>query len=87
MDLAQPPNAISTIVAEIFSAMIPEVEGRLLVKVMRAEGRTHGVLIPMNCFENSGIGDKNEFCHPALKSDRELVRNLPLVRKMKWAAN
>lgn len=59
--------------------MIPQAEGRALIDVV-TEDPTRGFLVPMNCKDNSGIGDKNQRCHPAVKADRELVDNLVLVR-------
>lgn len=58
--------------------MIPQAEGNVLIETMKHEA-TNGLLIPMNCQESSGLGDGNQLCHPAIPSDRLLVKNLALV--------
>ena len=66
--------------AEIFSGMIPQAEGRALIETLEGNGPEQGALVPMNCKKDSGIGDKNQQCHAAIKADRELVEGLVLVR-------
>lgn len=81
--------------ADIFSGMIPSAEGGVLMQAMKnAENRgersesayTKGLLVPMNCHESSGLGiemdekEETQLCHPAVKSDREQIKTLPLVR-------
>lgn len=56
--------------------MIPQAQGKVLMDVMRTEA-IEGALVPMNCRENSGLGD--QLCYPAVKADRKLVEGLPLV--------
>lgn len=65
---------------DIFSAMIPQAEGTALIEVTRDGEPAQGLLVPMNCKKNSGIGDSNQQCHPAVRADRELVDSLALVR-------
>lgn len=74
----RPPWSLSA----IFSGMIPRAEGSALINVMREEDSTEGILVPMNCHEkSSGLGEKNQLCHPATKDDRDLLKNLALVSK------
>eukprot|EP00903_Cladosiphon_okamuranus_P014343 g13317.t1 len=64
---------------DIFSGMIPQAEGKALVQTLQGNGGPEqGALVPMNCKKDSGIGDKNQQCHAAVKSDRELVEGLVL---------
>lgn len=60
--------------------MVPQAEGEALIRVMTDEPAQQGLLVPMNCQKNSGIGDKNQHCHPAAKSERSLVENIAKVR-------
>lgn len=60
--------------------MVPQAEGEALIRVMAEEPAQRGLLVPMNCQKNSGIGDKNQHCHPAAKSERSLVENIARVR-------
>lgn len=66
--------------ADIFSGMVPQAEGTALIETLQSNGAEQGALVPMNCKKDSGIGDKNQQCHPAAKADRELVEGLVLVR-------
>lgn len=60
--------------------MIPQAEGEALVETLQGNGGPEqGALVPMNCKKDSGVGDKNQQCHAAVKSDRELVEGLVLV--------
>eukprot|EP00752_Nemacystus_decipiens_P004257 g3888.t1 len=63
---------------EIFSGMIPQAEGSALIETLERNGPEQGALVPMNCKKDSGIGDKNQQCHAAVKADRELVEGLIL---------
>lgn len=59
--------------------MIPQAEGKALIETLEGNGPEQGALVPMNCKKDSGIGDKNQQCHAAVKADRELVEGLVLV--------
>ena len=61
--------------------MVPQAEGEALIRVMTDEPAQQGLLVPMNCKKSSGIGDKNQHCHPAAKSERSLVENIARVRE------
>lgn len=60
--------------------MIPQAEGKALIETLEASGTEQGALVPVNCKKDSGIGNKNQQCHAAVKADRELVDGLALVR-------
>lgn len=60
--------------------MIPQAEGNALIATLQGNGPEQGALVPMNCKKDSGLGDKNQQCHAAVKADRELVDGLALVR-------
>lgn len=60
--------------------MIPQDEGRSLIETVKEDDFVQAALVPMNCNKNSGIGNSNQQCHPAVKDDRDLVEGLALVR-------
>lgn len=60
--------------------MIPQNEGRSLIETIKEDDFVQAALVPMNCNKNSGIGNSNQQCHPAVKDDRDLVQGLALVR-------
>lgn len=86
LSLLLPPSSTSPSVAcpisreAIFSAMIPQDEGRSLIEAVKDDDLVQAALVPMNCNKHSGIGDSNQQCHPAVKGDRDLVKGLALVR-------
>ncbi|CAM9684093.1 unnamed protein product [Ectocarpus fasciculatus] len=64
--LLHPPGPDGMDLAEIFSGMIPQAEGRALTEAMSGSSDpTQGILVPMNCNKNSGIGSSNQQCHAA----------------------
>ncbi|CAM9357459.1 unnamed protein product, partial [Discosporangium mesarthrocarpum] len=68
-----------------FSAMIPAAEGGALVEVMGRPGeKTSGMIVPMNCHENSGLGKKNELCLPATQVDRKAVDEMAKGGFLSW---
>ncbi|CAN0163948.1 unnamed protein product [Ectocarpus sp. 12 AP-2014] len=77
--LLHPPGPDGMDLAEIFSGMIPQPEGRALIEAMSGSSDpTQGALVPMNCNKKSGIGSSNQQCHAAAKADRDIIDGLTL---------